>query len=188
MDGNYSGWYIAIVIIIRLTIWLSKGNQLDVDNHMRGSIATGGSLKWFVYKGKLHLNGWSRGVSRKIVMSDDRNEIEWDLQWWIITWSRLIHNGFQSHGGTPITGWFTTWKIQLDWMMTTGNPIEAMWLPRFLPRAARPCEASAAPSARASAASATRPVQQITATTRAEARSDEVIALRWSRAENWDDV
>ena len=50
MDGNYNGWYIAIVIIIRLTIWLSKGNQLDVDNHMRGSIAMGVPYEWFVYR------------------------------------------------------------------------------------------------------------------------------------------
>ena len=81
MDGNYNGWYIAIVIIIRLTIWLSKGNQLDVDNHMRGSIAMGVPYEWFVYKGKSQSEMEESGVFPVTVISDDRNEIEWDLQW-----------------------------------------------------------------------------------------------------------
>ena len=43
----------------------------------------------------------------------------------ITGWIR--NGGFQSHGGTPIAGWFISWKILLKytkiWMQTGDNPI-----------------------------------------------------------------
>ena len=31
-------------------------------------------------------------------------------------------NGFNSHGGTPIAGWFISGKMPLNWMITGGYP------------------------------------------------------------------
>ena len=31
--------------------------------------------------------------------------------------------GFHNHGGTPIAGWFISWKTLLNWMRTGGTPI-----------------------------------------------------------------
>ena len=31
--------------------------------------------------------------------------------------------GISINGGTPIAGWFISWKIPLKWMMTGGTPI-----------------------------------------------------------------
>ena len=31
--------------------------------------------------------------------------------------------GLSGNGGTPIAGWFISWKIPLKWMMTGGTPI-----------------------------------------------------------------
>ena len=33
------------------------------------------------------------------------------------------HGGFHSHGGSPIAGWFISWKILPKWMITRGTPI-----------------------------------------------------------------
>ena len=33
------------------------------------------------------------------------------------------YGGFHSHGGTPIAGWFVSWKIPMKWMITRGTPI-----------------------------------------------------------------
>jgi hypothetical protein len=34
----------------------------------------------------------------------------------------MEYRDFHSHGGSPIAGWFTLWKIH-QWMMTEGTPI-----------------------------------------------------------------
>ena len=37
-------------------------------------------------------------------------------------WNATENGGFQSHGGTPIPGWFSTGKANLKWMRTRGKP------------------------------------------------------------------
>ena len=34
-----------------------------------------------------------------------------------------LYGGFHSHGGTPIAGWFISWKLLLKWIMTRGTPM-----------------------------------------------------------------
>ena len=54
------------------------------------------------------------------------------------TWQNVKQNGtFQSHGGTPIAGWFVRENPNQKWMMTGGSPIS--WTPNVDETHGDPC-------------------------------------------------